>query len=141
GASWRIVRGPRRAYALSCLLLGGAPLLFLAGHFLYGLNVAAGREIPLNLPLKLLMPLGESLMDLEARFRYPQRTAGAKVVMIATPVADARAQVAAMDRHVGALEARLGRTTAGTVHWVRGTLLGVQGGHAVLGLCLGSRPG
>jgi hypothetical protein len=141
GASWRIIRGPRRLHAFSCLLLGGAPLLFLAGHFLYGLSIGFGREIPLNLPLKLLMPLGESLMDLEARFRYPQRTAGGKVVMISEPVADAPVQVAGMDRHVRALEARLGRTTAGTVHWVRGTLLGLQGGHAVFGLCMGSRPG
>jgi hypothetical protein len=140
GASWRIRRGPRRLHAFSCLLLGTAPLLFLAGHGLYGLRISYGREIPQNLPLKLLIPLGESLMDLEARFRYPIRTAGEKVVMISTPVADAGAQVAAMDRHVRALEARLGRTTPGTIHWVRGPLLGVQGGHAVFGLCLGTLP-
>ena len=58
GASWRIIRGPRRTRALSCLLLGMAPLLFLAGHFLYGLSVSYGRKIPLNLPLKMLIALG-----------------------------------------------------------------------------------
>ncbi len=45
-----------------------------------------------------------------------------------------------MDRHVRALEARLGRTTTGTVHWVRGPLLGIER-HAVFGLCMGTRPG
>ena len=46
--------------------------------------------------------------------------------MISTPMpeTEARALVAAMDRHVRALEARLGRTTRGTIHWVRGPLLG-----------------
>jgi hypothetical protein len=142
GALWRIVRGPSRREALSWLLLGSAPTWFLAGYFLYGLAVGTGRKIPLNLSIKLMVPLAESLMDLEARFRYPQRTAGEKVVMISAPmpVDEARAQVAAMDRHVRALEGRLGRTTTGTVHWVRGPLLGMQG-KAVFGLCMGSRPG
>ena len=81
-------------------------------------------------------------MDLEARFVYPQRTAGEKVVMISAPMpeAEARAQVAAMDRHVGALEARLGRKIRGTIHWVRGPLFGI-GRHAIIGLCLGTWPG
>ena len=81
-------------------------------------------------------------MDLDARFVYPQRTAGEKVVMISAPMPEdrARAQVAAMDRHIRALEARLGRKTRGTVHWVRGPLLGMER-QAIVGLCMGSRPG
>ena len=81
-------------------------------------------------------------MDLDARLVYPQRTAGEKVVMISAPMpeAEARALVAAMDRHVRALEARLGRTTRGTIHWVRGPLFGIER-HAIMGLCMGSRPG
>jgi hypothetical protein len=142
GASSRLVRGPDRRHALSCLLLGAAPLWFLAGFFLYGLAVGTGRKVPLNPAIKLLAPLAESLMDLDARFVYPRRTAGEKVVMISAPMpdAEARAQVAAMDRHVRALETRLGRPTKGTIHWVRGPLLGIER-HAVFGLCMGSRPG
>ncbi len=45
-----------------------------------------------------------------------------------------------MDDHVRRLEARLGRTFSGRIHWVRGPLLGKQG-VAVYGVCLGSRPG
>ena len=55
-------------------------------------------------------------------------------------VPKAREQVAAMDRHVRALERRLGLTTRGRIHWVRGPLLGMDG-KALYGLCLGSRPG
>ena len=142
GASWRIIRGPRRRRALSCLLIGAAPTWFLAGFFLYGLAIMSARRLHVTPALALLMTLGESLMDLEARFRYPQRTVGDTVVMISPvmPEADARAQVAAMDRHIRAVEARLGRRTGRIIHWARGPLLGA-GGRAVFGLCMGIRPG
>jgi hypothetical protein len=140
-ASWRLVVGPRRLRALTCLLLGLAPLLCFAGHFLYGLKVGYSREIRLNLPLRMLVPLGESLFDLLARFQYPVRTGGETVVMIAQPMPGAAAQVAAMDRHIEALRARLGGVhTTRRVHWVRGSLMGI-GGHAIYGMCMGSRPG
>ncbi len=139
-ASWRIVLGPGRRRAFACLLLGAAPLLFLAGHLLYGVSLAYQAYLPQNLAIKLLIPLCESLMDLEARFCYPERTTGEKVVMISAPTPDAAKQVAAMDRHIRALEARLDRPVWGRTHWVRGPLLGQQG-KAVAGLCLGSRPG
>jgi len=138
-AAWQIARGPRRHEAVSCLLLGVAPLAFLAGHVFYAVSIGDGRYIPLDVPLKLLIPLAESVMDLEARIRYPQWTLGDKVVMLSTPVANARAQVAAMDRHVRQLEARLGRPTRGSIHWARGPLLGLQG-RADFGHCMGSGP-
>jgi hypothetical protein len=124
------------------LLIGAAPIWFLAGFLHYGVAITSSRKIPITPALELLMPLGESLMDLEARFRYPQRTVGETVVMIspAMPEADARAQVTAMDRHVRALEARLGRRTGGIIHWARGPLLGT-GGSAIFGLCLGTQLG
>ncbi len=142
GASWRIIRGPDRRRALACLLVGVAPLWFLAGFFLYGLAVVSGRRLPINVATRLLAPLALSLLDLDARFVYPQRTAGEKVVMISAPMpeADARAQVAAMDRHVGALEARLNRKIPGRIHWVRGPMFGI-GSRAIIGMCMGTRPG
>ena len=92
GALWRIVRGPGRREALSWLLLGSAPLWFLGGSVFYGLAIGNSRQIPINLAIMLMAPLGESMMDLEARFRYPRRTVGEKVVMISTamPVEEAR---------------------------------------------------
>jgi hypothetical protein len=142
GASWRIGRGPGRRRALSCLLIGAAPLWFLAGHFLHGAAANSGRNWHPDPLLRSLEPLVDSVMDLEARFRYPQWTYGEKVVMISSPMPEiqARAQVTAMDRHIRALEARLGRPTRWTIRWVRGPLFGVQGA-AFRGLCLGSMPG
>ena len=141
GASWRIVRGRGRRRALSCLLIGAAPLWFLVAFFVYGVAVGTDRLYPHTLAVRLLAPLAQSVMDLAARFRYPQRTYGEKVVMISPPMpeAQARAQVAAMDRHIRALETRLGRPTKGTVHWVRGPLLG-RDGMAIIGMCIGSLP-
>ena len=138
--TWRLVRGPNRRHALACLLLGLPPLGFLAGHLMYGFGTAYGRQFALGLPIKVLMPFGESILDLVARIQYPQRTEGERVVMISKPVDNAQAQVAAMDRHIRALEARLGRTGTRRVHWVRGPLLGI-GGKAILGMCMGSSPG
>lgn len=67
-------------------------------------------------------------MDIEARVRYPMRTHGARVVMISAPMPEAlaRAQAAAMDRHIRVLERRLGRQAGWTVHRVRGPILGNQ---------------
>ena len=120
GAAWRLIRGPKRPAALTCLLLGFAPLGFTTGHILYGLKIGQSRQLTRTLPIRLLIPFGESFFDLEARFRYPVRTVGAKVVMISKPDEHEQEQVAAMDRHVRALEARLGRPMIGKVHWARG---------------------
>ena len=141
-ASWRIVRGPGRGRALSWLLIGAAPLWFVAGHFVYGAAVGLGRNHPPDSLLRPLVSLGDALMDLEARIRYPEWTYGEKVVMMSAPMPDAqaRAQVAAMDRHIRALEARLGRPTAWTVRWARGPILREQG-KAHRGLGVGSVPG
>lgn len=141
GGIWRLARGPWRLRAATWLLLGVAPALIVAGHILYGLRINSSRLIVLDLPIKLLAPFGESIMDLEARFRYPERTEGDAVVMIAAPSSIAREQVAAMDEHVRALRARLGgRPIVEKIHWVRGPLLGADG-RAALGMCMGSRAG
>jgi hypothetical protein len=141
GAGWRLARGPNRRQALCCLLLGLAPMLFLSSLIAFGVSMVSGHQTPLNLGTKFLATMAESIVDLVARFQYPQRTFGAKVVMISAPMdsALARAQVSAMDRHVRGLEARLGRTFSGRIHWVRGPLLGKQFG--LNGLCSGSLPG
>ena len=138
-AARNLIRGRDRRRALTLLMLGAAPLWFMSAHIVYGLKAAFTRQINHDLLLDLLIPLGESVFDLEARFRYPARTEGSKVVMISTPFALAREQVEAMDRHVREIEARLGVTNSARVHWMRGPILGMQG-KAIFGLCMGSEP-
>jgi hypothetical protein len=141
GGLWRLVVGPRRLRALTWLLLGVAPLLFFASFVLYGLRLGYGRQLVIDLPLRMLVPFGESMFDLLARFQYPVRTGGETVVMISKPLANGPAQVAAMDRHVQALCKRLeGRPDPRRIHWVRGTLLGITP-HGLNGLCLACAPG
>jgi hypothetical protein len=136
----RLLRGPDRAEALAWLLIGTAPLSLSAAHVLYGLDALGSREDRVGPIVHILAPLAGPVMDLEARIRYPQRTTGEKVVMLSTPVADARAQVAAMDRHVRRLEARLGGSRVWPITWVRGPLLG-QDAKACFDLAIGSPPG
>src|SRR4051794_8442257 len=73
GAAWRVVRGPGRGLALAWLLVGAAPLWFVAGHFLYGSATRSGRNHSPDPLLRPLIPLEDAVMDLEARFRYPMR--------------------------------------------------------------------
>src|SRR6516165_8837434 len=51
--AWQLVRGPRRAHALACLLWGLAPFGLLAGHLMYGFGTAYGRQFDLNWPLRV----------------------------------------------------------------------------------------
>jgi hypothetical protein len=73
---WRLLRGPRRMHALACLLLGLPPLGFLAGHLMYGFGTAYDRQLTLGLPLKVLVPFGESILDLVARFQSGPKASG-----------------------------------------------------------------
>ncbi len=139
---WRVIRGPGRVQAICVLLIGLAPPWFLAGHLMYGFRLAHSRQLDLNLPLKTLMPLGESILDFLTRFTYPMRTQGERVVMISArmPLETARQQVAAMDRHIKQLESRLGRTGKQRVYWVRGPIMEIHA-RALNAVCLASPAG
>ena len=87
---------------------------------------AFDRHVPPGWPSKVLLPLGRPLVDLEARWFYPERTPGKWVTMVGATAKDARAQVAAMDRHVEALLARLDQSATWPIVWYRGPLLGLR---------------
>jgi hypothetical protein len=139
---WRLLRGPRRRDGLRLLTLGTVPLALVVAHVAWGARYPP-RERPsvqFSYMERLLLPLVESLMDLEARFRYPHRTPGRHVVMIHAGVADPEGQVEAMDRHIERMEKLIGRQTTGKAHWVRGDLLWMET-LCLFGIALGSRPG
>src|SRR3954452_18305048 len=124
-ATVRLIRGPRRDRALAGLLVGTAPFWFLAGHILMAMRPAFDRHVAPGWPTRVFSPLARPLADLEARWFYPERTRGKWVTMVGAPARDARAQVAAMDRHVDALLARLVPTATWPIVWYRGPLLGL----------------
>ena len=140
GAGVRLVRGPRRSQALASLLLGTAPLWFLVGHVLLAMRPGFDRHVPPGWPSKILFPLARPLADLEARWFYPERTPGKWVTMVGARAKDARAQVAAMDRHVDALLARLDQPATWPIVWYRGSLLGLKV-CAIYDMALGSEVG
>src|SRR3989442_10860245 len=76
-------------------------------------------------------------MEADARFFCPHRVETRRLVMFHAGVATPDADAAAMERHVAAIEAEMGRPLRAKIYWVRGTSFG-QGGMAAFGLCLGS---
>jgi hypothetical protein len=125
-ATARLIRGPRRSRALAGLLVGTVPFWFLAGHILMTMRSAVDRHVPPGWSSRLLFPLGQPLADLEARWFYPERTTGKWVTMVGATAADARDQVAAMDRHVEATLARLGQSATWPIVWYRGPIFFMQ---------------
>ena len=139
-ATVRLIRGPRRDMALASLLVGTAPLWFSVGHVLMAIRPAFDRHVPPGWPSRVLLSPGRSLADLEARWFYPERTPGKWVTMVGATSKDARAQVAAMDRHVDALLARLDQPATWPIVWYRGSLLGLDR-CAIYDMALGSEVG
>jgi hypothetical protein len=139
-ATVRLIRGPRRDRALAGLLMGTAPFWFLVGHILMAMRPSFDRHVPPGWPSKVLLPLARPLADLEARWVYPERTPGKWVTMVGAPANDARAQVAAMDRHVEAALARLDQSATWPILWYRGPLF-VLRECAVYDIAFGSEVG
>jgi hypothetical protein len=101
---------------------------------------AFNRHVAPGWPAKVLMPLGRPLADLEARWFYPERTRGKWVTMVGATAKDARALVAAMDRHVEASLARLNQSATWPIVWYRGPLFGLQA-CAIYDMAIGSEVG
>ena len=136
----RLIRGPRRERAAASLLAGTAPLWFVAGHVLMAIRPAFDRDVPLGWPSRVLLTPGRALAGLQARWSYPELTPGKWVTMVGARTEDARAQVAAMDRHVDAVLARLDRSATWPITWYRGPLLFLR--HcAIDDMALGSEVG
>ena len=115
-ATVRLIRGPARTTAFAGLLVGTAPLWFAVGHVLMAIRPALDRHVPPGWTSKVLLAPGRSLADLQARWLYPERTRGKWVTMVGAKSKDARAQVAAMDRHVDAMLGQLDQH-ATWPHW------------------------
>ena len=126
GAGVRLIRGPQRDRAWAGLLIGTAPLWFVVGHVMLAMRPGFDRHVPPGWPSQVFLPLARPVADLEARWFYPERTPGRWVTMVGARTPDARAQVAAMDRHVEALLARLDQRATWPIVWYRGGLLGLK---------------
>ncbi len=135
-----LFRGPRRLRACAWMGLAMVPMLLCAALVGYGYLVSLvwRRDVSgESLSLKLLCAGGVSLLDGAARISHPNRLAGEKVVMIYHTASHPQEDVEAMDRHIRRLEEVLGRECRTKVHWVRGTLWGIEP-CAIQGVAIGS---
>lgn len=126
----RMICGPARLRTLGWLFIGATPIVWFATYFASIYEAAATRK-PLNLSpsLRITALWASSLMDAEARWRYPRWSPGQHTVLIdaGTPAEDA-ALMAAMDDHVKAMAKLLGQPVPkAEIAWVRGSLLGQSG--------------
>ena len=135
----RVVRGPRRLAAFCWVLVAVIPIMLWVVHASYTLACLHRATLPANVATRTALVAGAALADAEARWRYPRRLSGERVVMIYDRLADPDRDLGAMDRHVARLKGLLARPMRGKVHWVRGSLLGFHGGRGFQGIALCER--
>jgi hypothetical protein len=141
---WRIARGPGRGRAAGLLAFGLVPLLGVALPAERARRGWQHRDAPVDWVNRLVAYGGVAAMEAYARAAYPHRLESDRLVMYHAGVATPEADLAAMERHVAAIEQEIGRPLREKIVWVRGGALG-QGGLSAFGICLGSdhspRPG
>ncbi len=139
GGLWRLLRGPRcraaAAWALACFL----PLGLWTGLTVYTVSLAAaGESFPKSIISDIAGMAVASLMEGQAKLTYPHRLESQRLLMFYDDrITDPHKDLEAMDRHVAALEALIGKPLRAKIHWVRGEVLGQQR-FAIRGLVLGS---
>ncbi len=128
GAGWRCVRGPERLRAIGWLLIGATPVTSLAAYFTsLHVTTTTRSPVPRSSAVGLTVTWVTSYFDLEARFRYPRRTEGRRVVLIdAGQTPRAKELVADMDEYIEQTARELGGSVPeAPLYWVRGSLFGL----------------
>jgi hypothetical protein len=133
---WRLLRRPGRVRTAAWLVLGVFPLLLLGLPADRARRGWDRREAPAGTVARLVTFGGVALMEADARLRYPYRVETGRLIMFHSGVPLPDADAAAMDQHVAAIEAEVGRPLREKIWWVRGTALG-QGGLSAHGVALG----
>jgi hypothetical protein len=104
----------------------------------YVLHLDGSGSTPKNTLTHIASMAVASLMELQAKYTYPDRMESGRLVMFYDDrVTDPRRDLDAMDKHVAQLETATGSRLREKIYWVRGKLLG-QERKAVCGMALGS---
>ncbi len=130
GLAWCVALGPNRLRAIGWLLVGATPLVWLGAYFTNLSIVVITRDpIALNTPLRVTVTWASSVLDLEARWRYPRWIHGQHAVLMdAGLTPNAARLVSEMDDHLEAMAKLLGQSGPDyEFPWVRGSLLWFNG--------------
>jgi hypothetical protein len=137
GGIWRVIRGQTRLKYLNITLFGILPTLWMAAYIQYLYDFACGRNHRPNFLLKPAYSMTSLLAEPFVRIRYPCRHEGERFVMWSDSPEKDEKKMAAMDKHIQALEKSLGEKSDYKVYWIRGPVWGV-GGRYGFGWSLGS---
>jgi hypothetical protein len=137
GGIWRVIRGPRRLWAVEWVLVGMLPTLWMAAYVEFLYHFAGGRSHRRTLVINSSLAMTSLLAEPCVRICHPYRHEGERFVMWSNSPEPNRPVMAAMDKHLGALEKALGERSQYKAYWVRGDVLGIGGRYGV-GWVLGS---
>lgn len=131
----RRTRHPRWAIAAV------APLAVWAALGGYGYHAFSTRDIPRNLPMRLIEMAGASVMEARAAYLFPHRIETPRLIMFyRDSVPDPRRDAAEMDRHVARMEELTGLRLREKIFFVRGPVIADRH-ECFLGLAFGSAGG
>jgi hypothetical protein len=133
----RLVRRKGRWSDLLWVGLALLPVFLWTTVGITGASNWSRRHVPRDFLMELAKRSGASVMEGEAAWRYKE-TATPRCRMFGTGSVSAEADAERMDAYLQGLEQFTGRRLREPIHWIRGPLLGLQGGLSLYGLALGS---
>ncbi len=140
GGIWRAIRGPRRWNAVTWMLFGILPALWMGALVEYAIRFSSGRNHRPNPLLRWAEGGSSILVEPYVRVFYPHRYEGQRFVMWSNSPQPDQAEMDAMDAHIRDMEQTFGRRSDYKVYWVRGPVLGISGRYGY-GWALGERLG
>ena len=136
-ALWRLLRGSLRGLALAWIAIGLVPAALWVAVGWHGAHSWSQRKIPGGWSGVLVRMAGASLADAHARWVYPHRLEGQRLIMFYDDrVSDPQGDLRRMEDHLARMEGLTQLRLREKVHWIRGAFCGHH--FAMYGLALGS---
>lgn len=140
-ALWRVVTGNYRHMSPRWTIAAVLPAIGWATWGAYGFRILHTREVPRNLPMRLLEMAGASVMEARAVYLMPHRIETSRLIMFYDDgIPDPQRDAAEMDQHVARMETLTGLRFRTKIFLVRAPILANR--HvSFLGLAFGSSQG
>lgn len=138
---WHVARGEYRHISPLWTVAAILPAIGWAAWGAYGFRALHTREVPRNLPMRLLEMAGASVMEARAVYLMPHRIETPRLIMFYDDgIPDPQRDAAEMDAHVARMEALTGLRLRTKIFLIRAPVLANR--HvSFLGLAFGSSQG